>query len=46
MKPFNIQNFLGPKTTSQSQAEQRIKVSASKYKKKKIIKGAIKKLKK
>lgn len=45
MKPFNIQNFLGPKTTSQSQAEQRIKISTSKLKKKKIIKRAIKKLK-
>ena len=46
MKPFNIQQFLGQKTTSQSQAEQRIKVSTSKLKKKKIIKRTIKKLKK
>lgn len=45
MKPFNIQNFLGPKTTSQSQAEGRLKVVTSKLKKKKIIKRAIKKFK-
>lgn len=45
MQPFNIQQFLGPKTTSQSQAEGRLKVSVSKLKKKKIIKRAIKKIK-
>ena len=43
-QPFNIQNFLGPKTTSQAQAEGRLKLSASKIKKRKIIKKAIKKL--
>ena len=45
MKAFNIQQFLGPKTTSQSQAEGRIKVATSKLIKKKIIKRAIKEIK-
>lgn len=42
---FNIQNFLGPKTTSQAQAEGRLKLSVSKLKKKKILKSKIKKFK-
>ncbi len=47
MKPFNIQNFMGPMTTAQSAASGRLKVatSGSNKVKKAIIKGAIKKVK-